>query len=242
MSFDLNLNTTCDHLVYRELQVLGSDRRIIRTDFPIAATNTVKVYATGNLISSSYYIITDDPNPPPDAVGSKVIYFKDKWKALTDYFEINYLSLKNYCTKCVGSGYLDDISYNIRGSLPVLRDEYLLMQNVEKFTITKIKSNPFQSFIGTALESLIGTKITSPSFIITQITAEISRTLRKLQDLQSQYLRQGRPVTNGEILQSIEGITVTQNTTDPTVFEARVIVTAASGKTVEFTQVLKIRA
>jgi hypothetical protein len=116
------------------------------------------------------------------------------------------------------------------------------MQNVEKFTITKITSNPFQSFIGTSLEALIGTKITNPQFLITQITSEIVRALRKLQDLQSQYRQTGRPVTDGELLQSIESVTVTQNATDPTVFEANVIVTAVSGKTVEFVQVLKIRS
>jgi len=242
MSFDLNLTTTCDHQVFRELQVLGSDRRIIRTDFPIASANTVKVYATDNLISSSFYDLVNDPNPSPASTGSKIISFKDKWKALTDYFEISYLTLKNYCTKCVGSGFLDDISYNVRGDLPVLRDEFLLMQNVEKFTITKITSNPFQSFIGTSLESLIGTKVTNPQFLITQITSEIVRALRKLQDLQSQYKQTGRPVTNGELLQSIDSVTVTQNAVDPTEYDANVVVTAVSGKTVEFTQVLKIRA
>lgn len=242
MSFDINMTTTCDHQVYRELQVLGSDRRVIRTDFPIASADTVKVYATDNLISSNFYSLINDPNPPETPSSSKVIYFKDKWKALTDYFEISYLTIANYCSKCVASGYLDDISYNIRGDLPVLRNEYLLMQNVEKFVITRLGSNPFQSFVGTALESLIGTKVSNPSFLVSQITSEISRALKKFQDLQAQYKQTGRPVTDGELLQAVESITVTQNVTDPTVYEAKVVVSAVSGKTVEFTQVLKIRA
>jgi hypothetical protein len=242
MSFDLNLTTTCNHQVFRELQVIGPDRRLIRTDFPIAATDTVEVYATDNLIPSGYYQLINDPNPSPESTQSKIISFKDKWKAMTDYFEISYLTLTSYCTKCIGSGYLDDISYNIRGDLPVLRDEFLLMQNVEKFVITRLGSNPFQSFIGASLEDLIGTKVTSPSFLISQITSEITRSLKKLQDMQAQYKQTGRPVTNGELLQAIESITVTQNQADPTIFEAKVVVSAVSGKTVEFTQVLKIRA
>jgi hypothetical protein len=242
MSFDINLTATCDHQVCRELQVLGSDRRLIRTDFPIASAATVEVYATDNFIPSSYYLLIDDPSPSPDSNQSKVIYFKDKWKALTDYFEISYLTLVGYCTKCVGSGYLDDISYNVRGDLPVLRDEYLLMQNVEKFVVTRLGSNPFQSFIGASLEDLIGTKVSNPSFLISQITSEITRSLKKLQDLQSQYKQTGRSVTKGELLQAIEGITVTQDANDPTIFEAKVVVSAVSGQTVEFVQVLKIRA
>jgi hypothetical protein len=240
MSFDINLTTTCNHEVFRELSVIDSDRRILRTDKPIASTSTLKVYATDNLIPESLYTFVDDP--AQEIKRSKVVHFKDKWKSPTDYFEISYLTLVQYCAKCVGSGYLDDISYDVRGNLPILRDEYLLMQNVEKFMITRINSNPFHSFLGTSLEGLIGTRVVNSSFLVSQITAEISRALNKLKDLQSQYKQTGRPVTEGELLQSVESITVTQDEADPTVYRANVVVTAVSGKTVQFEQLLKIRA
>ena len=144
MSFDLNLTTLCNHAVFRELMVVDQDLHILRTDKPLASAGTVQVYATDNLIPPSMYLVTDDPQDQTD----KIIYLKDKWRSPTDYFEISYVTLLNYCPKCSGTKYLDDISYNVLGDLTEVRDEAAMMQNVEKFTITRINSNPFHVYIG----------------------------------------------------------------------------------------------
>ena len=237
MSFDLNLTTPCDHLIYRELYVLDKDARTIRLVRPVAATATVQVFATDNLIPSTMYILEDDNTDPEHK--KKIIKFKDKWRSPTDYFEISYTTLSGYCSKCAGVNWFDDISYDVRGNLLTVRDEKLLMQNVEKFTVTKINSNSFHVFIGTGLIDLIGTRISNPNFLIAQITNEESRTLQKLQELQSTYQLTGRIVTPGEMLQSIDNIQVSQDD-DPTMLRMDVSVTAQSGKTVEFTQYLKV--
>jgi len=238
MSFDLNLTTPCDHLVFRELTVLNTDSRTIRLEKPVAVTATLQVYATDNLIPSNLYDIIEDKTDPTHR--TKLISFKDKWRSPTDYFEISYTTLAEYCSKCVGNKFIDDISYDVRGDLLTIRNEKLLMQNVEKFTVTRINSNPFHPFVGTSLMGLIGTRVTNPSFLVSQITAEESKTLQKLQDLQSQYQLTGREVTEGEMLQSIDNIQVTQDQDDPTILRMDVTVTAQSGKTVEFTQYLKV--
>jgi hypothetical protein len=237
MSFDLNLTTVCDHAVFRELMVVDQDLHTLRTDKPLASAGTVKVYATDNLLPSSMYYITDDPQDKTD----KVIYLKDKWRSPTDYFEVSYVTILNYCPKCVGSKYLDDITYNVMGDFVVTRDEALLMQNVEKFTVTVINSNPFHVYIGTSLVNLIGTRVSNISFMVSQITAEITRGLQKFQNLQAQYKLTGRDMTPGETLDTINSIQVTQDTNDPTIMRATVSVTAESGKPGEFTQYLKIR-
>lgn len=240
MSFDLNLSTLCDHRIYRELTFIDDSRRILRVDRPMAAASIVKIYATDNLLPSSMYTIIDDPETTQDEK-NKAIQFRQKWRSPDDYFEIDYLTLSEYCPKCNNGNYLDDISYTIKGDFYQIRNEKLLMQNVEKFTITEINSNPFHTFIGTGLISLIGTRITDVSLLVSQITSEITITLQKLQSLQSQYRMTGRPVTSGEILESVESIEVTQDEDDPTVMKADVSVIAESGKTVEFSQYLKIR-
>lgn len=240
MSFDLNLTTLCDHRIFRELTVIDTDFKTIRLESPMGSTNNVIIYVTDNLLPSNLYEIVDDPDQI-DVNRAKMIVFKDKWRSPSDYFEVTYNTIPSYCTKCVGSNYLDDLSYNVRGELLEQRNERLLMQNVEKFVVTRINSNPFQTFIGTGLVGLIGSRITNVNFLITQITSEISRTLQKLQDLQSQYQLTGRTLTSGEILQSVDDISVIQDVNDPTVLRATVKVTAQSGQSVEFTQVLKLR-
>lgn len=238
MSFDLNLPTVCDHKVYRELAIMDGDQRSLRLSKPISSSK-LQVYADDNLIPSSMYDIVVDPltinvNQP------KMIYFKTKWISPSDYFEVNYITLLNFCPKCVGLKVLNDISYDVRGGLKEIRNEYLLLQNVEKFTITEIQSNPFQPFIGTSLTALIGERIFDINFLVSKITQEINTTLEKFKSLQSQYIQSGRPVTDGETLRSVDNITVVQDRNDPEVLRANITITAASGKTVDFQQVLKI--
>lgn len=240
MSFDLNITSLCNHLVYRELALIDKDRRTIRLEKPIGATLNLQVYAADNLIPNTYYEIAQDP-VQISMNRDRIVYFYERWKSPSDYFEISYITIPSYCSKCGGGNYLDDVQLNIRGDLLTLRDEQLLMQNVEKFIITSLNSNPFHSFIGTNLTGLIGTRISNVSFLLTQITAEISRTLQKFQDLQSQYQLTGRAISPGEILATIDDIQVTQDTIDPSIMRANVIVTAQSGETVQFTQVLKLR-
>ena len=237
MSFDIKLTAKCDHLVYREQTTIDADLHILRTLYPIASIGTVRVYACGNLIPNTMYNIVNDPND----TAVRVIYFKNRWKSPSDFFEINYLTMINYCNKCIGTGYLDDPNYDTQGNLAVLKDEYLLMQNVEKFVITEITSNPFHQEIGTALNSLIGQRVTNLSFLISQITSQVTMGLKKLQDFQTQLIKAERDVSLGERLQTVNSVNVTQNTNDPSILTVVVSVTTASGKTVQFEQTMKIR-
>jgi hypothetical protein len=240
MSFDLNLATLCDHKIFKEVAAVESDRRTIHFGSVLGAVDTVKLYATDNLVPSNMYEIVGDPYQI-DVNRNKIIWFKEKWKSITDYFEITYVTLSNVCTKCTGSKYLDDVSYDVKGSLLQTRNEPLLMQNVEKFVVTTINSNPFHLYIGTGLVGLIGKRISNFSFLQSQIISEISRTLQKLQDLQGQYRTIGRVVTEGEVLAVVDSIQVTQDMVDPTIVRADVTVTAQSGKPVQFTQIIRIR-
>jgi hypothetical protein len=157
MSFDLNLNTACNHKIFRELVTLEDDLRSLRVQKPLAASN-VDVYASDNFIPKSNYIIIYD-SLTLSIQQPRMIYLKKKWKSTEDFFEISYVTLKGFCPKCVGLGEIDDISYDVRGGLLSIRDENLLLQNMEKFTVTNLQSNPFHLFIGTSLVKLLGQKI-----------------------------------------------------------------------------------
>jgi hypothetical protein len=240
MSFDLNLSTVCNHTIYKELSELDTDRKSLRVSKPIASINPLDVYASDSMVPKMYYTIEYDPhaitvNPP------RMVHFKSKWRSTEDYFTVNYVTLKGFCPKCAGLGIVDDASYDIKGSLIVTRDERLLLQNAEKFTVTEINSNPFHRYVGTSLTSLLGEKITDFNYTTTRITQEISETLSKFKDMQDQYRLSRRPFTDGEILKTINNISVTQDPKDPTILLVTVTLTAQSGKTIEYSQFLKIQ-
>ena len=240
MSFDLNLATVCDHRVFRELVLLNEDRRSLRMSKPLAAAANIEIYASDNLLPRSMYTIIYDPNTI-SVNQPRMVYLRSKWKSPYDFFEVSYVTIKTYCPKCIGLETIDDISFNSRGLLSEARDELLLMQNLEKWTITEIGSNPFHGYVGTSLITLIGQKISDGDFLATKITQEITSALQKFQDLQAQYRQSGRPITDGETLQSIENIEVRIDENDPTIMLADVTVIARSGKSLSYTQSLRIR-
>jgi hypothetical protein len=236
MSFDINLTTVCNHKIYREPVTLDSDRRSLRVAQPIAST--VEVFASNDKVNSSKYAIIDDPTMI-DVYKGKMIYLNQNWASLEDYFEVNYYTISDFCPKCQGVKSVDDVSYNVQGDFFIIRDERLLLQNLEKFTVTEIFSNPFHTFIGTSLVKMLGSKIADRNYLATKITQEISTTLSVFRDLQSQYVATGRPVSYGEILDTVDNVKVAFDTQDPTILRADVICHAKSGKSVDYTQYLK---
>lgn len=238
MSFDLNIQRTCNHRVYRELVTLDDDRRSLRVSKPLAAS-AIDVFASNILVPSSLYKIIDDPITI-EVTRPRMIYLNNKWKAVEDYWEISYYTLSSFCPKCVGLNVLDDIQYNIKGDFLVIRDENLLLQNLEKFTVTEIQSNPFHTFIGTSLVKLLGSRITDTAFITNKVTQQITAALDVLKSLQEQYKLTGRAVTDGELLDIVENVTVRFDDEDPTILRADVTARAVSGQTVNYSQYLQI--
>lgn len=238
MSFDLALYTVCNHRIDREVSALADDRRSLRVTKPIGATANLAVYASWDQVPGKYYTIVADPLSVT-AQQLRMVYFAAKWKAVEDYFEVSYTTIRSWCPKCAGLGFLDDISYDVRGQLAVVRNEDLLLQNLEKFTVTELGSNPFHTFIGTNLVTLIGQRIYDLDYLISQITQEIYSTLGKFKDMQQQYIKTGRPVTKNEQLDQILDVKVTQDTSDPTIIRAAVRLTAMSGKPLRYTQLLR---
>lgn len=237
MSFDLKIQTVCDHKVYLEPVTLASDLRSLNVAKPLAASK-VAIYASSNLVPASSYIIKVDPTIV--STKQRMIYLNKKWRSPEDYFEITYYTLSTYCPKCAGLNTINDIQYNVKGDYLLIRNENLLLQNLEKFTITEIQSNPFHTFIGTALVKLLGQRVTDTSYITAKITQQIAGTLDSLKSLQEQYRLTGRLVTDGELLDTVENIVVRFDVSDPTILRADITARAVSGKTVEYSQFLQL--
>ncbi len=238
MSYDLKINTICNHRIYRELVLLEDDRRTIIMSQPLAASNT-ELFASNDLVPKSAYNIISDPDTIT-VQQPRLIQLNRKWQSIEDYFELNYITLSGFCPKCAGLNELDDISYGIRGALQVRRNEELLLQNMMKFTVTEKQSNPFHTYVGTFLVKLLGQKIIDSSYISTKITQEISATLDVLKSLQDQYRFTDRPVTDGELMDEIQNVKIRFDEEDPTIIRTEISVTAKSGRTVDYTQFLQL--
>lgn len=239
MSYDLTLPTICNHRISRELSYVAPDLRSVRVAQPMSNTLTVQVYASDNLVPMTAYSIILDPrsnevNPP------KMIYFKYNWKSPDDTFEVSYNTFAATCPKCGGGGALHDISYTAMGTVSVSRNENLLLQNMEKFIITESASNPFHSYLGTNLVSLLGEKIYDMGFVRTKITQEVMGSIDKLKELQEKYVASGRTMTPGETLDTVDSVDVEQDDRNPSVLRVNVEATAASGEQLTYVQLLKI--
>lgn len=238
MSFDLYLTTVCNHKIYKESVTLETDRVSLRLSKPLASSN-LELYASDNLVAKSNYSIMFDPktiyiNQP------RMIILNKKWKSTEDFFEVTYITLKQTCPKCSGLDKIDDISYNVKGDFFTVRNENLLTQNLEKFTITELQSNPFHTFIGTNLVKLLGQRVVNANFLTNKITQEISSTLQVFKSLQQQYVNAKRKTTNGELLDEVENIKVLFNNSDPSILKVDITATAKSGQGVAYTQFMKV--
>jgi excinuclease UvrABC ATPase subunit len=241
MSYDLKLPTLCSHVIFWELGAMDTDLRSLRVSKPIAASK-LTVRMSGNIVPESKYIIVYDI----DFQGAidntrRKIYFNEELKASDDFFEIKYITNGSNCPKCQDMKALDDIQYSNLGDLRLARDEYLLIQNVEKYVVTEIGSNIFHNWMGTGLIDLIGTKIMDVNYIKAKITQEVNATLNKFKTMQQEYLTTNRPFTDGEQLDTIDMVSVAQSNSDPSIFQVTVTVTAVSGKSVDFTQYLQFK-
>ena len=239
MSFDLNLNTVCDHRIDKESVTLDTDRRSIRASKPIASSNVTIFASSDQLAKNLYGLVFDSAQNIPINQNRKV-YLTFKWRSPEDFFQLSYNTISNYCPKCVGFDQINDVSYNVEGDFYTLRNEPLLLQNLEKFTVTELQSNPFQLFIGTNLVKLLGQRITDTGYVSTKITQEINTTLQVLKGLQENLRFTNRAVTDGELLDKVVNVKVNFGQDDPSIIQAFVVAQAKSGQGVNFTQFLKI--
>ena len=229
MSFDLNLNTVCNHRIDREAVVLGADRRSITTAQPIASSNVV-VYASSSPLSTALYSLVSNTALNIPITQTRKVYLASKWRSVEDFFELSYNTINDYCPKCVGLNNINDVSYTVEGDFYTLRNEPLLLQNLEKFTVTELQSNPLQLFIGTNLVKLLGQRVTDTSYVSTKITQEINTTLQTLKSLQGNLTYTNRATTNGELLDKVISIKVNFDTTDHSILRALVVAKLSPGK------------
>jgi len=240
MSLDIKIQNLCDHVVNWEQGALQADRRSVLFQKPIASKASLSVRMNNVIISPSQYSVEVDY----DILASDrpfLVVFKQRTKLFQPLVEAQYTTIPTFCRKCLGLKYVDDFEYVNDKDLSSVRDEELLLQNVEKYIVTKIQSNPFHSWMGTGLHTVVGSKVLDADLLITRMTEQVNSAIDKLKTVQRQLQASGREVTPGELFGDLLSLTVTQME-DPSAFNIVVRFTAQSGKGLVYEQPVDLQS
>jgi hypothetical protein len=241
MSIDYKIQNKCDHKINWDIGVLSSDAKRIDITYPIASKTSVVIKVNFTILDKSTYSIQEEPI---DLTIQKKSYIsmRHKIRLFDPIIEVSYTTYTNSCPKCSGAKYLDDFVYTSGGDILTAKDEFLLIQTVEKYIVTRLGSNKYQTWMGTGLQNMIGTKILDGQLLTTKITEEINTAIDKLKDMQKQLIARGRPVSTGELFGQLLSVDVQQDQTDSTTIQVVVSFTAQSGKRLEYTQLLELNS
>lgn len=239
MSKDFKIQNKCDHKINWVSGTLDSDRRRIDVPFLIASKASVSLRINNVIRPRSDYKIVADQSVPDD-VKPLYILMKNKIKHNEPLIEVQYVTFLDRCPKCVGTRFVDDIAYTNGGDISLVNDEFLLLQTVEKYIVTNLRSNRFHQWMGTNLHKFIGQKIIDVEQFRTRIVDDITLSIEKLKDVQNQYISTGRPVSAGELFGTLISIDLVQEFEDLSIISVKVTFTAQSGKRLNYTQLLEL--
>lgn len=240
MSIDLKIQNPCDHMVNWEVGSLQSDLRSVLFSKPIASEASLTFRVNHVTVDSTRYSI----RPREDVVSADRPFYIEVDYRIRDFdplCEAQYTTLSTFCRKCSGILYVDDFIYLNDRDLLTCSDEELLLQNVEKYIVTKVGSNSFHDWVGTGLHTLIGTKITDSELLTSRMREQVSGAIEKFKNVQKQLQATGREMTPGELFGQVISMQVVKQD-DPSVFKIVVRFTSQrqNGRPLQFEQLVDL--
>lgn len=152
-------------------------------------------------------------------------------------WKVTYTTVPERCPRCGGTFVENDQRFDLTGDVILIQDENLLYQSALKILLTRIRSNPYQPFYGSNLQSRIGAKAVGA--ITTLLTEDVQTALTTMQRLQGEQAKYQR-VTAKERLYAVHSVRVLPSNLDPTAFQIDVVVSNASGQPVALTIVFTV--
>lgn len=172
-----------------------------------------------------------EQNPNAAIENDRRIVLNQPARADDNIYEVSYFTRQKDCRRCQGFGVEFDIRFDESGAPITLTGTELLLQEIEKITLTIKGSNIFHQWYGTSIVELIGEKVAPNSdLIITQIRSEISNALDRYKDIKSQQKRY-QDVPPEEFLLNILSIDIRQRPDDPSGFDVQIQVQNKAGST-----------
>lgn len=192
-----------------------------------------KIAAPGWTLVSDPLTLSDRP--------ARLIVFDEPLKNFNAWAEITYGTVKEDCRRCLGLGVENDWRYGRTGEVAQVRDEALLLQDIQKLFFTILGSNPFHVWYGTSIIEMLGKKLTAGGLIQNMIVTDVYQAFRRWQDIKRQQEQNvGEFLSDEEYPDRLVGVTLEQSTFDPTVIFVNITIQNRSRRPIELTRGLKL--
>ncbi len=181
-----------------------------------------------------------DPQSLPQ-LPYRMVFFDAPLKSIGDFVELSYNTVQNQCRRCGGTGVEDDWRYGFTGDTGEVRDEALLIQEIEKIMFTVRGTNPFHTWYGTTLTETVGKKLAMGNFVQNLIVTDITTTFNRWQSIKTQQQNVVRQfVSDKEFPFRLLSVQIQQSTQDPTVIYVIATVQNRSTQPIQISRGLKL--
>lgn len=247
------IQNRCDHFVLHErlevfinsaedvaagspVSTVGAQYMIIR--YPVFSPGAIRLFRFGYEMPDDAFFVVDDPGRSlwqDTQYRYKLIFLKNVERSSETYYEVDYQTAQQFCDKCSGTGETDDFAHDGTGKPVRVTLTNQLAQDVEKAVRTELGSNKYHPWVGSKLHSLIGSKVTDESLLISDVRTYVRESLKTLQETQIAQANMNSRVSADEILGSVNNIGVEIDAEDPSVVRVSVDYTSKSGRVLNFT-------
>lgn len=204
-------------------QVLGfSNRRVWR----------------GVQVAPGWTLVTD-PRTLDDRPRRLIVF--DEPLRSDGFVEIDYVTVKQECRRCGGTGYEHDWRYSKEGNTGEVRHEALLLQELQTLIFTVKGSNPFHRQFGTSIIDAIGKKQVNVGLTASLLESDITMAFNMWQSIKRQQENVvGQHVSDEEFPNRLVGVDVRPSAKDPTVMFIDITVQNRSGRRVDLSRGFKL--
>ena len=171
----------------------------------------------------------------------RLIVFDEPLQADLNFLEVNYTTVRQECRRCGGLGVENDWRYSVTGEVTQVRDEILLIQELQKIIYTVTGTNSFHNWYGTRIIDQIGEKLVVGGILQNRITSDIHTAFGRWQSIKKQQEETvGQVISDEEFPFQLQGVTLEQSQDDPTVLFITVTVSNRSLKPIQLTRGLRL--
>lgn len=172
---------------------------------------------------------------------ARLVVFDEPLKSMNSWVELTYGTAKQDCRRCLGTGIENDWRYGRTGEVAQVRDEALLLQDVQKLFFTVLGSNPFHVWYGTSITEMIGKKLAAGGLIQNMIVSDVNQAFRRWQDIKRQQEQAvGQFLSDEEYPDRLVSATLEQSSFDPTVIFLNIVIQNRSRRPIELSRGLKL--